>query len=90
MMMTELRFSSQLAQLRINAISLVRMAAQDPDMKIVRTIFDEISKAAIEKLSLSTSEQRVDSTHIVSNICIRGRADLLNKTIAYFLKMILI
>lgn len=63
-----------------------RLAAHDPDMHIVRTIFDKISQAAIQKLGLSTSQQRVDSTHIVSNICIRGRADLFSKTITHFLK----
>lgn len=63
-----------------------RLAVQDPDMKIVRTIFDEICKAAIEKLGLSTNDQRVDSTHIVSNICTRGRLDLFQKTIAHFIK----
>jgi hypothetical protein len=63
-----------------------RLAAQDPDMKIVRTIFGKISKAAIEKLGLSTNDQRVDSTHIVSNICTRGRLDLFQKTIAHFIK----
>jgi hypothetical protein len=63
-----------------------RLAALDPDMHIVRTIFDKISQAAIQKLGLSTRQQRVDSTHIVSNICIRGRVDLFSKTIRHFLK----
>ena len=63
-----------------------RLSGHDPDMKIVRTIFDTISKAAIERLGLSTGAQRVDSTHIVSNICTRGRLDLFQKTIGHFLK----
>jgi len=63
-----------------------RLAAQDPDMTIVRIIFEGISKSAIKKLGLSTSEQRVDSTHIVSNICTRGRLDLFQKTIDHFIK----
>lgn len=63
-----------------------RLAAQDADMKMLRTVFEKISKAAIEKLDLSTSDQRVDSTHIVSNICTRGRLDLFHKTIDHFLK----
>jgi hypothetical protein len=63
-----------------------RLAAQDPDMTIVRSVFENISKAAINKLGISTSEQRVDSTHIVSNICTRGRLDLFQKTIDYFIK----
>jgi len=63
-----------------------RLAVKDPDMKIVRTIFEKISKAAIKKLGISAGEQRVDSTHIVSNICTRGRLDLFQKTIDYFIK----
>ncbi len=63
-----------------------RLAAKDPEMRSVRTIFEQISKAAIKKLGLCASDQRVDSTHIVSNICTRGRLDLFNKTINLFLK----
>jgi hypothetical protein len=63
-----------------------RLAARDPSMKIVRKIFEKIGKTAIKKLGLSTNEQRVDSTHIVSNICTRGRVDLFQKTINLFLK----
>jgi hypothetical protein len=63
-----------------------RLASKDPDMMMVRTVFEGISKSAIEKLGLSTSEQRVDSTHIVSNICTRGRIDLFEKTIRHFIK----
>ena len=63
-----------------------RLADKDPDMKIVRKIFEKISQAAINKLGLSTSEQRVDSTHIVSNICTRGRLDLFDTTIGLFIK----
>lgn len=63
-----------------------RLAAEDPNMKIVRKIFEKISKTAIKKLGLSTNEQRVDSTHIVSNICTRGRLDLFQKTMGLFIK----
>lgn len=63
-----------------------RLAAQDPDMTLVRSIFEGISKSAIKKLGLSTSEQRCDSTQIVSNICTRGRLDLFHKTIDHFIK----
>ena len=63
-----------------------RLAAKDPDMAVVRKIFEGVSKSAIKELGLSTSEQRVDSTHIASNICARGRLDLFQKTIAHFIK----
>ncbi len=45
-----------------------RLAIKDPDMETVRNIFEGISKTAIKKLDLSSNQQRVDSTHIVSNI----------------------
>jgi hypothetical protein len=60
-----------------------RLAACDPKMALVRSVYDTISKAAINKLGLSTADQRVDSTLVVSNICNRGRLDLFNKTIDY-------
>lgn len=63
-----------------------RLAAKDPDMRIVRSIFDKISQTAINQLGISTSNQRVDSTHIVSNICTRSRLDLFAKTIDLFIK----
>jgi hypothetical protein len=56
----------------LSRLSLVefrrRLAAKDPDMKIVGSRFDKISKTAIKQLGICTSNQRVDSTHIVSNI----------------------
>jgi len=63
-----------------------RLAQQDPQMKAVRAVFEKISKTAVKKLGISTTEQRVDSTHIVSNICTRGRLDLFEKTIKLFIK----
>jgi hypothetical protein len=63
-----------------------RLAANDPEMKLVRNVFDHIRDSAIKKLGLSSSEQRLDSTHIISNIRVRGRLDLFSNTIALFLK----
>lgn len=63
-----------------------RLVVIDPEMHFVRTIFDNISKAAIKKIGLSTAEQRVDSTHIVSNIRMRGRINLFETSIEVFLK----
>ncbi len=63
-----------------------RLAAKDPEMKLVRGIFESISKRAIKSLNLSTSQQRLDSTHVVSNIRTRGRLDLFAKTITLFIR----
>jgi len=63
-----------------------RLAAKDPEMSLIRGLFEEISKTAIKKLGLSAREQRLDSTHIVSNIRTRGRLDLFGNTITLFIK----
>ena len=63
-----------------------RLAAKDPEMTLVRTVFDSIRDAALHKLGLSTSNQRLDSTHIISNIRLRGRVALFSNTLTLFLK----
>jgi len=63
-----------------------RLAAEDPEMKLVRTLFDSIRDSAIDKLGLSVSNQRLDSTHIISNIRLRGRVALFINTLSLFLK----
>jgi len=62
-----------------------RLAAKDPEMKLVRHLFDNIRDSAINKLGLSTSQQRLDSTHIISNIRVRGRLALFSDTLTLFL-----
>ena len=63
-----------------------RLAAKDPEMKLVRNVFDNIRDSAIKKLGLSARDQRLDSTHIISNIRIRGRLALFSNTLTVFLK----
>ncbi len=63
-----------------------RLASKDKEMKLLRHVFERISKRAIKKLGLSTSDQRVDSTHVISNIRTRSRLDLFANTISLFLK----
>jgi hypothetical protein len=63
-----------------------RLAAKDPEMKLVRTVFDSIRDSAIDKLGLSVAHQRLDSTHIISNIRVRGRVALFTNTMSLFLK----
>ncbi len=63
-----------------------RLAAKDPEMKLVRNIFDNIRDSAIKRLGLSASNQRLDSTHIISNIRTRGRLALFSNTLTVFLK----
>ena len=63
-----------------------RLAAKDPEMKLVRNVFDNIRDSAINKLGLSSANQRLDSTHIISNIRVRGRLALFSNTLDLFLK----
>ena len=63
-----------------------RLAANDPEMKLIRTLFDGIRDSALKSLGLSTASQRLDSTHIVSNIRVRGRVVLFSNTLDLFLK----
>ena len=63
-----------------------RLAAKDPEMKLVRNVFDNVRDSALSKLSLSAGNQRLDSTHIVSNIRVRGRVALFTNTLSLFLK----
>jgi len=63
-----------------------RLATKDPEMTLVRGVFERISKSAIKKLGLSASQQRLDSTLVVSNIRTRGRLDLFANTITLFIK----
>src|SRR4030042_1981068 len=42
-----------------------RLAAKDPEMKLLREVFDIIRDSAIRKLGVSAGNQRLDSTHII-------------------------
>lgn len=63
-----------------------RLVRMDPKMHLMRGVFNRISQAAIDKLGISVKEQRLDSTHIQSNIHTRGRLALFQDMIHLFLK----
>ena len=63
-----------------------RLAERDPEMNLIRNVFDNIRDTALKKLKLSSSDQRIDSTLIMSNICTRGRLDFFTNTLTVFLK----
>ena len=58
-----------------------RLAAKDPEMKLVRAVFDNVRDSALKRLGLSSTNQRLDSTHIISNIRVRGRVALFSNTL---------
>jgi len=55
-------------------------------MKLIRHVFDNVRDSAIKKLGLSSANQRLDSTLIVSNIRMRGRIALFSNTLSAFLR----
>ncbi len=63
-----------------------RMVLVDPEMKMLRSVFNKVGDAAINDLKISTKEQRLDSTIITSNISTFGRLDLFKKTLTNFIK----
>ena len=63
-----------------------RLVEKDPEMILMRSVFESISDAAIDKLGLSVKEQRLDSTHVASNIHTHGRIDLFQSTIKLFIR----
>ena len=54
-------------------------------MKLIRAVFDNVRDSAIKGLGLSSAHQRLDSTHIISNIRVRGRVVLFSNTLDHFL-----
>lgn len=63
-----------------------RLVEYDPEMSLMRSVFDRVSKGAIAKLGLSTSEQRLDSTLVMSNIREGGVLELFRSAVRKFMK----
>jgi hypothetical protein len=63
-----------------------RLVKTDPDGGLVREVFDRICARGIGRLQLSTSEQRLDSTAVCSNIRGRGRLSLARETLRVFVR----
>lgn len=63
-----------------------RLVACDPDGTLSRAVFDRVCQAGLQQLELSTAHQRLDSTHITSDIRVRGRLSLARETLRVFLR----
>lgn len=61
-----------------------RLVEHDPDGVLLREVFDRICAAGLLDLGLSSAEQRLDSTLIISNIRSRGRISLARETLRVF------
>ncbi len=58
-----------------------RLAQHDPNGALLQRLFDDVARAAIDDMGLSTATQRCDSTFIMSNIALRGRTALLSEAL---------
>jgi hypothetical protein len=63
-----------------------RLSEIDPQMNLIRGVFDNIRDSAMKKIKISAKNQRIDSTHVMSNIRTRSRMDLFSNTLTVFLK----
>ena len=63
-----------------------RLVEMDPEMTRLRSVFEAIGGAAIDMLGISVKQQRIDSTHVASNIRTRGRVDLFSRTLLLFMR----
>lgn len=63
-----------------------RLVERDPEMDLIRGVFERICKVAIGKLGLNVSEQRLDSTIVSSNIKAVSLLELFRSTTKHFLK----
>lgn len=61
-----------------------RLIEVDPEMTRLGDLVRRIATEAIDDLDLDISVQRCDSTHITSNIAVKGRGHLFRKTLRYF------
>ena len=63
-----------------------RLVRLDPEMALMKGVFDRIADTAIDRMGISIAAQRLDSTHIQSNIHTKGRLALFMDVIRVFLK----
>lgn len=61
-----------------------RLVQHDPDGGLLRGLFDRICCAGVRGLGIDTTEQRMDSTIVSSNIRARGRLSLARETLRVF------
>lgn len=61
-----------------------RLVVHDPEGELLREVFDRVCATAVVELGVSTAEQRIDSTLVVSNIRSHGRVSLARETLRVF------
>lgn len=58
-------------------------------LALAGTVFDDVTRALIERLELDVRKQRTDSTHVYSNMAMYGRTALMVKALEKFLAQVL-
>jgi hypothetical protein len=66
----------------------MRLLEHERSMDLLNQVFTRTSQAMLERFNVSVEQQRVDSTHITSNIRRRGRRALFGKVLEVFLRQL--
>jgi hypothetical protein len=66
----------------------MRLLEHEKSMDLLNEVFARTSQAMLERFNVSVEQQRVDSTHITSNIRRRGRRALFGKVLEVFLRQL--
>lgn len=63
-----------------------RLVEQDAEMDLIRKVFEKITEGALDRFQTSVKEQRLDSTHVLSNIRKASVLDLFDSIVRKFLQ----
>jgi len=77
---------AHLCQKTLHNFRVKMSAAEEEGVLTYSALFDQIVRAIIQDLGLKTGKQRLDSTHIRSNMAVLTRLGLFTHTITAFLK----
>jgi len=77
------------AQAEISLRSLERYNRLFRELQLAEIVFDDVTQALIQHLELELSQQRLDSTHVYSNMAMYGRTTLMVKALERLLTQVL-
>jgi len=80
--------SAHLCQKTLHNFRVKMSAAEEQGTLTYSVLFDEIVRAIIQDKGLKVGKQRLDSTHIRSNMAVLTRLGLFTQTITFFLKQL--
>ena len=77
------------AQAEISLRSLERYNQLFRELQLAEKVFDDVTQALIQHLEFELSQQRLDSTHVYSNMAMYGRTSLMVKALPRLLTQVL-